>query len=104
MASKIIERASDSTVVELGDIVRDDVTGFEGLAESITIWRFGCRRIGVKPMKLKDDGSVADAQVFDEPQLHIIKRANVPQQTQVARRVAGGPKDPAAERRALSRA
>lgn len=99
---KIIEQAGPNTRIELGDIVRDSVTGFEGSVESVTTWRFGCRRIQVKPMKLKD-GSPIEAVVFDEPALHVLKRANVPAPVQEQRRRTGGPKDARSERMAASR-
>jgi len=103
MKAKVIEEAGPNTKVELGDIVRDSVTGFEGIVEGITLWRFGCRRIQVRPTKLKDDGTLHEMQVFDEPALHIIKRANVPIKVQAERTRRGGPKDARAERLAMSR-
>jgi hypothetical protein len=103
MATKILEQASLTTRVELGDIVRDSITGFEGSVESITVWRFGCRRTQVRPTKLSKDGLPIETQVFDEPSLHIIKRANVPEAVQDSRRKNGGPKDARSERLAISR-
>lgn len=100
---EVIEPAGPDTKVELGDIVRDEVTGFEGVVNSITIWRYGCRRIGVLPTKLKEDGGIHKAEVIDEPALHILKRADIPQHVQQQRQEAGGPKDAAAEAAALSR-
>lgn len=100
MPTKIIEKAGPNTRVELGDVVRDDVMGFEGMVEAITVWRFGCRRIQVRPTTLKA-GAPQEPQVFDEPALHIVKRAKVP--TKAASRAQGGPKEPAMERLALSR-
>lgn len=59
--------------VELGYIVKDDITGFEGVATSVTQWLNGCRRIGVQSMELKD-GKPIDALSFDEPGLTILQK------------------------------
>lgn len=63
--------------VQLGDLVRDSVTGFEGVAVSITRYLQGCRRVGVQSRKLID-GKPGDWQTFDEPQLTVTKSAVVP--------------------------
>lgn len=60
--------------VLLGDIVKDNITGFEGVAVSVTQWLAGCRRIGVQPRELRD-GKPIEALSFDEPQLTIVERA-----------------------------
>lgn len=101
--TKIIEKAGTDVRVDLGDTVRDAVTGFEGIVEAITVWRFGCRRVTVQPAKLDDSGKPIERQTFDEPTLHVIKRANIPQQVQERRLLSGGPKDDASERAALRR-
>ena len=59
--------------IKLGQKVRDTVTGFEGIAECRTIWRFGCERIGVRSQKLDDKGQVTELVHFDEPQLEIVE-------------------------------
>ncbi len=100
---KVKVQAGLTTKVELGDIVRDAVTGFEGSVESITIWRFGCRRVFVRPTSLEKGGNMKDAKTFDEPSLHIIVRAKVSASEAAKRRKRGGPKDPADEALAISR-
>ena len=58
--------------IKLGDIVQDRISGFKGIVIARTEWLYGCTGIGVKPTKskkLKDDGTPADIQWFDEPSL-----------------------------------
>lgn len=59
--------------VELGDRVKDKVTGFTGIAIGRTDWLYGCTRISVLPEHLHD-GKPIDAHSFDEPQLEILAR------------------------------
>jgi len=72
--------------VNLGDEVKDMVTGFKGIATSITTYINGCRRIGVQPPMGKD-GKYPDAWHIDEPQLSIIKK----QKVSVGEQKKGGP-------------
>lgn len=64
-------------MINLGDLVRDPVTGLEGTVMCIHSYLHGCNRVSVQP-KLKEDGTVPDAPTFDEPQLEIIKKKAVP--------------------------
>lgn len=61
--------------VELGDLVRDTITGFEGIAvkrqESIGYTQ---SQIGVQPTRLGDDGFPMDEYWFSEERLEVIKR------------------------------
>jgi hypothetical protein len=56
--------------VELGDKVRDRLTGFEGIAIGRTQWLHGCERIIIQPDKLHE-GKTIDAMTFDEPQIDV---------------------------------
>lgn len=60
--------------VLFGDLVRDKITGFEGIATGYTDFFYGCRRIMVQPRVLKKDGDTAKSHSFDEPQLEILDR------------------------------
>lgn len=59
--------------INLGDRVKDKVTGFEGICSGITVWLHGCRRIIIQPEKLGPDGKVIDALSFDEPGVDVVK-------------------------------
>lgn len=73
-------------MINLGDKVKDKVTGFKGIAIARTEWLNGCSRITVQPDRL-DGGKVPDSQTFDEPQLTVLKAGQV----KTGSRDTGGP-------------
>ena len=56
----------------LGDVVRDRITGFEGVVVANTFWLNGCVRCTVQPQQLKD-GKTIESECFDEQQLDLAK-------------------------------
>lgn len=80
--------------IELGDKVRDRVTGFTGICIGITTWLYGCRRIAIQPQELKDH-SVIDAQSFDEPAIEVVEKSVIipypEEETKAAAARPGGP-------------
>jgi len=67
-----------NTGVQLGDLVEDIVTGFQGVAVARTQWLHGCLRYTVQPQGVTKDGKIRETQTFDEPQLKILRRAIAP--------------------------
>lgn len=67
-------RKEKNSALELGDHIKDKISGFEGVVTSISEYIAGCKRIGVTPMELKSDGTPIDIQSFDEPNLEIVKK------------------------------
>ena len=61
-------------VAQLGDRVRDPITGFEGICVSVTQYMSGCERIGVLSQKLDKDGKPQDWHHFDNVKLKIVRR------------------------------
>ena len=59
--------------IELGQKVRDTVTGLEGIAIAKIEWLHGCKRVIIQP-KAKKDGTVPDNYTVDEPQLEILEK------------------------------
>lgn len=59
-------------MVNVGDRVRDKVTGFVGIVIGKTTWLNGCNRLGVQPTVLHE-GKPIDAVWFDEPQLELVE-------------------------------
>jgi hypothetical protein len=57
----------------LGDTVKDVITGFTGVVTCRSEWLNNCNTYGVQPTKLKD-GIPQNRQGFDEPQLELVKR------------------------------
>ena len=60
-------------MINLGDKVRDSISGYEGIVIGITEWLHGCRRIGIKPMKLDKDGKPLEIEWIDEPQCVLVE-------------------------------
>jgi hypothetical protein len=60
--------------VQLGDRVKDRVTGFKGIVVARSEYLHGCRRVGVQAEKL-EEGKPTDAQWFDEPQVDVMESA-----------------------------
>lgn len=60
--------------VECGDLVRDNVTGFEGIATGVHLWITGCTSVTVQPREMQE-GKVLDGKAFDSPRLTILQKA-----------------------------
>jgi len=58
--------------VKLGDLCRDTVTGFEGVAISRHSYLNGCSRVTLQPVVDKK-GKLPEYSTFDEPQLETIE-------------------------------
>ncbi len=60
--------------IKLGEMVKDTLTGLEGMATSKIEYLYGCVRVGVEPKELKDDGTTVDVIFFDEQRLEPTER------------------------------
>ena len=60
--------------IDLGDRVKDRVTGYTGIAHCMTKWLNGCIRFAVQPEKLDKDGKVQEDRYFDEGQLVLVEK------------------------------
>ena len=58
--------------IQLGDIAKDTITGYEGRVVGITDWLYQCRRLGIQPMKLTKEGEPPDIHWFDELQCKLV--------------------------------
>jgi hypothetical protein len=65
-----------SSKIELGDVVRDSITGFQGVVIGTTQWIHGCIRLTIQPQELKD-GRPIEVGTFDEPQLVLVTKAAI---------------------------
>lgn len=63
-------------MVQVGQTVRDKITGFEGVVMSRAEYLWGCVRVEVQARDLKD-GEPRDWRVFDEPQLEVLDVPNI---------------------------
>ena len=76
--------------IKLGSKVRDNITGFEGIATGRTEWLFGCNRVCVEPTELKD-GKPIEAQWFDEQRMEVVAE-QAPVVSKDSSATTGGPK------------
>jgi len=66
------EKAQTDTEITLGEEVRDDVTGFEGIASTIRYELYNCPRIAVTPVDDSSPTENGDREWFDAPRLSVI--------------------------------
>lgn len=59
---------------ENGDVVRDKISGFEGIIIARVDWLYGCKRYTVQTRGLKD-GKPIETQGFDEDQVEFVSKA-----------------------------
>lgn len=58
--------------INLGDKVKDRISGLTGIVIARTEWMYGCVRLTVQPQEMKD-GKPVDVQAIDEPQLELLE-------------------------------
>ncbi len=63
--------------IKLGDLVKDIITGFTGIASSRTEYLFGCVHIGITSNRLDKDGIPIGAMNFDEQRVVRIDQRDV---------------------------
>jgi hypothetical protein len=59
--------------IELGDKVREKVSGMVGIVTGLTEWLYGCTTVTVQPQELKD-GKRVDSSAFDLFALELIAK------------------------------
>jgi hypothetical protein len=58
--------------MQIGDRVKDRISGFSGITTGRTEYINGCRQFLVKPEKVKDDGDKLDGIWIDEQTLEVV--------------------------------
>lgn len=74
-------------MINLGDKVKDRISGFSGIATARYEYLNGCIRFQVEPDKL-NKGAMIDGKIFDLEQLTVVQAAKVR-----VTRPGGGPRD-----------
>ncbi len=77
-------------MIQLGNKVRDTLTGFTGIAVARTEWLHGCSRFAIESPKLDKNGKPTDAQWFDEQRVELLE-ATKPVVSVVSQAKTGGP-------------
>lgn len=80
-------------IVNLGDRVKDTVSGFSGIAVAKVTYLQGCDRVAIQA-PVKKNEKPAEWMYFDEPQLKVLKRGAVKQ----GERITGGYKPDKAQK------
>ncbi len=75
-------------MVNLGDKVKDTVSGFTGIAVSKHCYLNGCYRFTIQPV-IEKNKKLPESETFDEPQLKVLRRKIV---LQGSRRTGGAEK------------
>ncbi len=76
--------------IELGDKVKDVISGFTGIVTGKSEFLHGCIRYGICPQELHD-GATIDTHWFDEPQLELIESNVVAVDNKTPEDKTGGP-------------
>ncbi len=80
-----------TTEINLGDKVKDALTGFTGIAVGYTEWLYGCVRIAIESEKLDKDGKPQDELWFDKQRVVLVKTKRASKAKQVSKAISGGP-------------
>ena len=76
-------------MINLGDEVKDKVSGFKGIAVAKHSYLEGCNRFSLQP-KIDKDGTLPSDVAFDEGQLEVIK-SNKVMRSVMSIKITGGP-------------
>jgi len=56
-----------------GDLLKDKITGYEGIVLGVTLYSTGCTHYGLISQKLSKNNTIGDWEWFDETRLSIVK-------------------------------
>lgn len=65
--------------VDNGDLVKDLLSGMEGVIISVTKWQHGCDRVQIQQRGLTEGGELHKAEVFDVQRVALVEKSVVPQ-------------------------
>ncbi len=74
----------------LGSVIRDKVTGFQGVASSRTEWLDGCIRYGITSQNLHDGKPISE-QWFDIQRIEAVQEQSPMAEDEGPKEVTGGP-------------
>ncbi|RWX72529.1 hypothetical protein [Mesorhizobium sp. M2A.F.Ca.ET.039.01.1.1] len=77
------------STVNLGDRVKDTITGFAGIATGRADYLTGCTQFCITP-PVKEDGTTRDSHWYDEDRIEVVEAGAV----KIAVKRPGGPSDP----------
>lgn len=104
--NKTKENKSMSAEKWLGAVVKDRVSGYEGVVTGYHAWMTGCDTVTVRRQGVDKDGKPFETQNFDVTVCEMVKPANrdkFVQEPKHAERRPGGPQDSPRRDRSVSR-
>ncbi len=60
-----------------GDLLRDKVTGLEGVVMVVAFYSTGCIHYGIQPKRIRDDGEIPDWTWLDESRFSLVEQSAV---------------------------
>jgi len=63
--------------IELGDLVRDTISQYEGICLAKVTYLTGCDQVGIKPQGMKKDGGTHETLYFDEPFVEVVRKSAI---------------------------
>jgi hypothetical protein len=77
---------------EMGDVVKDRISGFKGTVIGQYVYNTGCKHYGVAPLKVSNEGKILETENLDETRLILIKAVPKKDLSKDAKRkIVGGP-------------
>jgi hypothetical protein len=76
-------------MAKLGDRVRDEISGFEGIVTGRAEYLYGCVQVLVNPAEVKDGSPIAGTWLDEDRTVPVVKEAFAPPAS--AKERAGGP-------------
>jgi len=73
--------------VKLGDLVKDTITGVQGVVVTRSEWLNGCETVSVQQRELDKDGKPHERLAFDVEQIELVERQGMKKAT----KESGGP-------------
>ena len=91
---------ASTKTIRLGDLVKDQVTGYTGVVVARTEYLNGCVRLLIQPQKLDKDGKSREPEAYDIEQCVLVKDAVV---KRPEKEPTGGPRPAVPARRDATR-
>lgn len=79
-------------MIKLGSRVKDNYTGFEGIAGAHAKYLYGCNQFLIEPTHLDKDGDIMKGVWFDEQRVVLVKKEK-PRVSKQNSAVSGGPQN-----------
>lgn len=84
----------EEILINVGDLAKDTITGFEGVIVAKCQYLFGCSRVLIEPCALQENGQPHESCWFDIYRIEIVKEKYFSKNVESAQKNdPGGPQD-----------